>query len=86
MNKNQVKGAVKEAAGKVQQKTGQILGSSKQEAKGLETKRKGTRSGALPALQSRHSFVVLAALGGAADREVSAPKRALWRMTTEESI
>jgi uncharacterized protein YjbJ (UPF0337 family) len=41
MNKDQVKGAVKEAAGKVQQKTGQILDSSKQEAKGLATKLEG---------------------------------------------
>ena len=41
MNKDQVKGAAKEAAGKVQQKTGQLLGNSKQEAKGLETKREG---------------------------------------------
>ena len=41
MNKDQVKGAAKEAAGKVQQKTGQIIGSSMQEAKGLETKLDG---------------------------------------------
>jgi uncharacterized protein YjbJ (UPF0337 family) len=41
MNKDQVKGAVKEAAGKLQQKTGRILGSSKQEAKGLVTKIEG---------------------------------------------
>jgi uncharacterized protein YjbJ (UPF0337 family) len=41
MNKDQVKGAAKEAAGKVQQKTGQIFGSSKQEAKGLEAKLDG---------------------------------------------
>ena len=41
MNKDQVKGAVNEAAGKVQQKTGQILDSSKQEAKGLATKLEG---------------------------------------------
>jgi uncharacterized protein YjbJ (UPF0337 family) len=41
MNKDQVKGAAKEAAGKVQQKTGQLVGSSKQEAKGLETKLEG---------------------------------------------
>ena len=41
MNKDQVKGAVKEATGKVQQKTGQLLGSSKQEAKGLATKLEG---------------------------------------------
>jgi uncharacterized protein YjbJ (UPF0337 family) len=41
MNKDQVKGAVKEAAGKLQQKTGKILGSKKQEAKGLVTKIEG---------------------------------------------
>ena len=41
MNKDQVKGAVKEAAGKVQQKTGEILGSTDQEAKGLARKIEG---------------------------------------------
>jgi len=41
MNKDQVKGAVKEAAGKVQQKAGQLVGSPKQEAKGLVTKLEG---------------------------------------------
>jgi uncharacterized protein YjbJ (UPF0337 family) len=41
MNKDQVKGAVKEAAGKLQQKTGKILGSKQQEAKGLATKIEG---------------------------------------------
>ena len=35
MNKDQVKGAVKDAAGKVQEKTGQVIGSTKQRAKGL---------------------------------------------------
>jgi uncharacterized protein YjbJ (UPF0337 family) len=35
MNKDQVKGTVKEAAGKVQQKTGKLFGSSEQQAKGL---------------------------------------------------
>lgn len=34
MNKDQVKGSVKEAAGKVQQKTGEIVGSEKHQAKG----------------------------------------------------
>jgi uncharacterized protein YjbJ (UPF0337 family) len=34
MNKDQVKGAVKDAAGKVQRKTGEAIGSPKQEAKG----------------------------------------------------
>ncbi|MDP1647041.1 MAG: CsbD family protein [Rubrivivax sp.] len=41
MNKDQVKGALKEAAGKVQQKTGAIVGSSSQEAKGLAKKIEG---------------------------------------------
>jgi uncharacterized protein YjbJ (UPF0337 family) len=41
MNKDQVKGAVKEAAGKLQQETGKILGSRKQQAKGLVTKVEG---------------------------------------------
>ena len=41
MNKDQVKGAVKEAAGKVQQKTGEVLGSKEQEAKGLAKKLEG---------------------------------------------
>jgi len=35
MNKNQVKGAVKDIAGKVQQKAGKLVGSKEQEAKGL---------------------------------------------------
>lgn len=35
MNKDQVEGAVKNAAGKVQQKTGEVIGSTKQQAKGI---------------------------------------------------
>jgi uncharacterized protein YjbJ (UPF0337 family) len=35
MNKDQVKGTVKEAAGKVQEKTGEVTGSATQQAKGL---------------------------------------------------
>lgn len=35
MNKDQVKGAAKDAAGKVQAKAGDLVGSHKQEAKGL---------------------------------------------------
>lgn len=35
MNKDQVKGAAKDAAGKVQQKTGEVIGSTEQQAKGL---------------------------------------------------
>ncbi|HVL56192.1 MAG TPA: CsbD family protein [Burkholderiaceae bacterium] len=34
MNRDQVKGAAKDAAGKVQRKTGEALGSPRQEAKG----------------------------------------------------
>ena len=35
MNKDQVKGAVKDAAGKVQAKTGEVIGSTEQQLKGL---------------------------------------------------
>ena len=35
MNKDQVKGAVKDAAGKLQQKTGEAIGSTDQQAKGV---------------------------------------------------
>ncbi len=41
MNKDQVKGALKKAAGEIQQKTGKVLGSSEQEAKGLAKKVQG---------------------------------------------
>lgn len=35
MNKDQVKGALKDAAGKVQEQAGKAIGSRKQQAKGL---------------------------------------------------
>ena len=41
MNKDQVKGKAKEVAGKVQQKTGEIIGSSEQQAKGLSKQSEG---------------------------------------------
>jgi uncharacterized protein YjbJ (UPF0337 family) len=41
MNKDQVKGGLKEAAGKVQEKTGQAIGSKTQQAKGLEREAEG---------------------------------------------
>jgi uncharacterized protein YjbJ (UPF0337 family) len=41
MNKDQVKGAVKEAAGKVQRKTGEMLGNTNQQAKGLVKEAEG---------------------------------------------
>ena len=34
MNKDQVKGSIKQAAGKVQQKVGEAVGSEKQQVKG----------------------------------------------------
>lgn len=41
MNKDQVKGSVKDAAGKVQQKVGEAVGSEKQQIKGLEKQMEG---------------------------------------------
>jgi len=41
MNKDQVKGAVKEVAGKVQAKTGEIVGSTNQQVKGLVKEAEG---------------------------------------------
>lgn len=41
MNSDQVKGAVKDAAGKVQQKTGQVTGNESQQAKGLAKQAEG---------------------------------------------
>jgi len=35
MNKNQVKGTVKDVAGKVQEETGKLVGNKEQQAKGL---------------------------------------------------
>ena len=42
MNKDQVKGAAKNAAGKLQQKAGKLVGSEKQQAKGLAKQISGT--------------------------------------------
>ncbi|MDO8705168.1 MAG: CsbD family protein [Sulfuricaulis sp.] len=41
MNKDQVKGALKDVAGKVQQKVGKAIGSDKQQAKGIEKQIEG---------------------------------------------
>ena len=41
MNTDQVKGAVKDAAGKVQQKTGEVTGNQSQQAKGLAKQAEG---------------------------------------------
>ena len=41
MNKDQVKGSIKDAAGKVQRKTGEALGNANQEGKGLAKQAEG---------------------------------------------
>jgi uncharacterized protein YjbJ (UPF0337 family) len=41
MNSDQVKGAAKDIAGKVQEKTGQVTGNQSQEAKGLGKQAEG---------------------------------------------
>ncbi len=41
MNKDQIKGAAKDVAGKVQEKTGKLVGSEEQQAKGLAKQGEG---------------------------------------------
>jgi uncharacterized protein YjbJ (UPF0337 family) len=41
MNKDQVKGTIKDAAGKVQEQTGKLTGSANQQVKGLNKQSKG---------------------------------------------
>lgn len=41
MNKDQVKGAVKDISGKIQEESGKLVGSKKQQAKGLEKQLEG---------------------------------------------
>ena len=52
MNKNQVEGAVKDAAGKVQQKTGELVGSDKQQVKGLVKQAEGKTQKAVGDIQN----------------------------------
>ena len=47
MNSNQIKGAVKDAAGKVQRKVGEAAGSVKQQAKGAAKQVEGKTQKAL---------------------------------------
>ncbi len=42
MNKDQVEGSLKNAAGKAQQKIGEIVGSDKQKIKGVQKQVEGT--------------------------------------------
>ena len=41
MNRNQVKGTIKDIAGKTQRKVGEVTGSSRQQAKGLAKQAEG---------------------------------------------
>lgn len=41
MNKDQIKGVVKDAAGKVQQQTGKLVGSTEQQLKGIHKQAEG---------------------------------------------
>lgn len=41
MNKDQIEGSIKDAAGKVQQKIGEIVGNPKQQMKGVQKQIKG---------------------------------------------
>ena len=41
MNKDQIKGALKDAAGKVQETAGQVIGSPSQQIKGLQKQAAG---------------------------------------------
>ncbi len=52
MNKDQVVGAVKDAAGKVQQKTGELIGSDKQQVKGLVKQAEGKTQKAVGDIES----------------------------------
>lgn len=52
MNKDQVKGAIKDAAGKVQQKTGQLVGSDKQQVKGALKQAEGKTQKAVGNIKS----------------------------------
>ena len=47
MNKNQVKGITKDIAGKLQQGIGKLIGSRKQQAKGLQKQATGKAEEAL---------------------------------------
>jgi uncharacterized protein YjbJ (UPF0337 family) len=60
MNKDQVKGAAKDTAGKAQQETGRVTGNDTQEAKGLARQSEGKAQTAYGKLKetlknSRHS-------------------------------
>lgn len=41
MNRDQMRGGIKDAAGRIQRKFGQLFGSSRQEVRGVETQAEG---------------------------------------------
>ncbi|OWW18291.1 CsbD family protein [Noviherbaspirillum denitrificans] len=41
MNRDQIRGGIKDAAGRIQRKFGQLIGSNQQEAKGVATQAEG---------------------------------------------
>ena len=51
MNKNQVKGTLKDVAGKVQEKAGQLVGSAEQQRKGVHKQVQGKTQKAAGDLQ-----------------------------------
>jgi hypothetical protein len=61
MNENQIKGTAKDIAGKVQETAGEIVGSNKQQAKGLakqvEGRRCAGRSGRRRGRQPQESLI-----------------------------
>ena len=59
MNKDQVKGTLKDAAGKVQQTTGKVIGSHEQQAKGLKKQVEGQAQKAVDAQQQAGECSVL---------------------------
>lgn len=58
MNKDQIKGAVKDAAGKVQRETGKAVGNDRQAAKGAALQGEGKAQGAVGDLKDAARKVV----------------------------
>jgi uncharacterized protein YjbJ (UPF0337 family) len=53
MNKDQVKGAIKEAAGKVQKQAGKLVGSTEHQRKGIHKQAEGQTQKAVGDLKER---------------------------------
>lgn len=58
MNKDQIKGAVKDAAGKVQREAGKAVGNDRQAAKGAARQSEGKAQGAVGDLKDAARKVV----------------------------